>query len=57
MSPFVPGPIKIMKHLLNIERIDKVVEDFTTTIGDITCSIKIAQKKPYLKIANTFKGV
>lgn len=49
MSPFVPGPIKIMKHLLNIERIDKAVEEFTATIEDTTCSIKIAQKRPYLK--------
>lgn len=38
-----------MKHLLNIERIDKAVEEFTATIEDTTCSVKIVQKKPYLK--------
>ena len=38
-----------MKHLLNIERIDKAVEEFTATNEDVTSSIKIAQKKPYLK--------
>ena len=38
-----------MKLLLNIERIDKSVEDFTTTLEGVTCSIRIAQKKPYLK--------
>lgn len=38
-----------MKHLLNIERIDKAVEAFTATYEDVTSSIKIAQKKPYLK--------
>lgn len=38
-----------MKHLLNIERIDKAVEAFTATCEDVTSSIKVAQKKPYLK--------
>ena len=38
-----------MKLLLNIERIDKSVEEFTTTVEGVTCSIRIAQKKPYLK--------
>lgn len=38
-----------MKHLLNIERIDLTVKSFTATCDDITCSIKIVQKKPYLK--------
>ena len=38
-----------MKLLLNIERLDKSVEEFTTTVEGVTCSIKIAQKKPYLK--------
>jgi len=38
-----------MKHLLNIERIDKAIETFTANYEDVTSSIKIAQKKPYLK--------
>lgn len=38
-----------MKYLLNIERIDAAVEEFAASMDDTTCSIKIAQKTPYLK--------